>query len=337
MDIAITKFNPQEHLGAAAALLVGRQRRDRSREPLLPATFEDPQTCRAHIESALTAPDPYGVIAQLGGEAVGFAIMTPFLPAPTHMTASFFPPRSVNVAYGAHAAREGMEYDVYREMYAALADHFVRRGYFDHLVYVAPTDAATCDAWASLGFGRTLTAAIRGVEPVEPPAAGVELHQAGPEDMPVVAALNEYLALHHSRSPIFWPFLRETEASAHEFQRDLLKDPAVNVHWIAYEDGKPVGMNTFMAPFWISPLIAPEKTVYLYQGIVAPEARRGGVGSAILAKGIEWAREQGYDHVALHFASANVSGARFWQSNGFKPVEYRLTRRVDERMAWANR
>ena len=136
-------------------------------------------------------------------------------------------------------------------------------------------------------------------------------------------ALNEELTLHHARSPIFNPYIRESDASSHDFQKNLLTDAATNAHWVGYENGKPVGMNTFMAPFFLSPMTVPEKTVYLFQGIVTQDARAGGVGTAILSKGVEWAREQGYEHVTLHFASANLSGAKFWQSSGFKPVDLR--------------
>ena len=41
--------------------------------------------------------------------------------------------------------------------------------------------------------------------------------------------------------------------------------------------------------------------------------------------------------IALHFATPNLSGAKFWQSSGFEPVEYGMRRRVDERIAWANK
>jgi hypothetical protein len=59
------------------------------------------------------------------------------------------------------------------------------------------------------------------------------------------------------------------------------------------------------------------------------------VGKAILAQGVNWAREQGYQHVALHYASANIPGARFWSGHGFEAIEYRMVRHVDERIAWA--
>jgi hypothetical protein len=41
--------------------------------------------------------------------------------------------------------------------------------------------------------------------------------------------------------------------------------------------------------------------------------------------------------MTLHFAAPNLQGARFWLSSGFVPVEYGLRRRVDERIAWANK
>lgn len=342
MTIIISEFDSARHLDAAASLLAERHVRDRERDPRFPAAYEIPPACRPLIEQALATEGGRGVVAASGGEIVGFAVMAPFLAQPTHMTAAFFPARCTNLGYTAHASKAGMELDVYREMYAALADHFVGQGFFDHNVYIAPRDKAVEEAFVSLGFGRTVTAAMRGVEPVEDSpgsvdvgASALELHAASGEDALVIFALYDELNAHHARAPIFWPNLRETSASSHAFQRDLLNDPKANAHWVAYDAGRPVGMNTFMPPFWLAPTITPEKTVYLYQGVVSEDARRGGVGRAILVRGIDWAREQGYQHVALHFAAPNVAGARFWQGNGFVPVEHRMTRHIDERISWA--
>jgi len=338
MTIAIRPFDRDRHLDAAAALLADRQRRDRAREPLLPAAFENPQPCREQIEQAFTSPGWKGVVAEANGEFAGFEIMTTQLIAPTHFLASFFPARGVSLGYAAYAASAGMEYDLYRAMFQPLAEHYVASGYFDFSVNTPALDLESREAWASLGFGRAMTCAVRDVSPTARPAAsGVELHQAAAEDSDVIFALNDELTLHHARSPIFNPFIRESDEASHDFSRNLLTDPAANAHWVGYENGRPVGMNTFMAPFFLSPLTVPDKTVYLFQGIVTQDARAGGVGTAILAKGVEWAREQGYEHVALHFASANLSGAKFWQSSGFKPVEHGMRRHIDERIAWANR
>lgn len=337
MSITLTQFDAAKHLETAAALLADRHRRDRARDPRLPATYDDPAQCRAVIEQSLATAGWSGVLAESGGQPVGFGIMAPQFIEPTHMLASFFPPRGASLGYGAYAARAGMEYDVYREIYAALAEEFVRRGIFDHAINVPATDAETIDAFNSLGFGRTMACAIRGVDPVERSAATIDIHQASGEDYPVIEALGEELTLHHARSPIFNPFVRESDPASHEFIKGLLNDADANAHWVGYDNGRPLGMNTFMQPFFLSPMTVPEKTIYLFLGVVTGDARMGGVGSAILSQGVTWAREKGYHNVALHFATANLSGAKFWQSSGFKPVEFGMRRHIDERIAWANR
>lgn len=337
MSISITTFEAAKHTEVAAALLAGRHRRDRNREPRLPAAFEDERACRGQIEQTLQSKGLFGAIAESGGGPVGFGLMTTTLIESTHMLASFFPARGVGLGYSSFAAAEGMEYDVIRELFGALADEYVSRGYFEFTANVPAADLAVQDAFASLGFGRSMCCAIRDVSPVRRAGASIDVHQASGEDVEVIHQLSDELTLHHAKSPIFNPFIRESDAASLEFQKGLLQDPAANAHWVAYRDGRAVGMNTFMAPFFLSPMTAPDKTIYLYQGIVSHDERAGGVGSAILSKGVEWARAQGYENVALHFATANLSGARFWQSSGFQPIEYGMRRRVDERIAWANR
>jgi GNAT superfamily N-acetyltransferase len=337
MSITTQPFDPASHLDIAARLLAARHARDRARDPRLPAAFADAKAARDQVAHALETKGWAGVVARDGGEIVGFAIMTPTYTEPTHMLAAFFPPKLASFGYATYATRAGNEYDAVREMYRVLADQFVRRGIFDHATAVHAGDAATLDAFSSLGFGRQMCCAIRGVAPVERAAATIEVHMAGPEDQSVIDALSEELILHHAKSPIFNPYPRESDEAAHAFVANLLQDPEANAHWVGYENGRPVGMNTFMQPFFLSPMTVPEKCIYLFQGVVTEDARQGGIGSAILARGVEWAREQGYQHIALHFATANVSGAKFWQSSGFQPVEYGMRRHIDERIAWANK
>jgi GNAT superfamily N-acetyltransferase len=336
MSITIAEFDRTKHLDAAASLLAARHVRDRERDRRFPAAYEVPAAVQPFIEQALDGALAYGAVALDGREIAGFAVMNVQLIAPTHFLASFFPPRGATLGYAAHAVAQGREYDVYRELYGALADHYVTLGYFDHSIAVPARDTAAQDALHSLGFGRSMCAAIRHSGPTERAAANVDVHQASDEDAEVIFRLSEELTLHHARSPIFNPYMRESDASSHDMQRNLLSDPA-NAHWVGYEDGKAVGMNTFMPPNFLSPMTVPEKTIYLFQGIVTQDARASGVGTAILSKGAEWAREQGYEHIALHFATANLSGAKFWQSSGFQPVEYGMRRRVDDRIAWANK
>jgi GNAT superfamily N-acetyltransferase len=323
----------QKHLDAASGLLAERQRRLRKLNPVLPASFEDPGACRSVIADELEGNGTEAVVAIAEDTVVGFLMMSALVFNPTDMIAAFMPHRPAQI-HGAHAVRPVVAFDAYREMYAALAGVFVQRGYFDHMAYLPAADAAAHDAFVSLSFGRALVAAVRGVDPVQPSASSLEIHEAGIEDINVIMHLNDELLAHHTRSPIYWPHARETNAALEANQRRHLEDETT-AHIVGYKDGRPVGMNTFIPPDWIDPLLRPDGTVYLYQGVVSPEAQSGGVGKAILARGVDWARDHGYKHIALHYASPNLSGARFWQAHGFEAIEYRMTRHIDERIAWA--
>lgn len=346
MSLTITAFEEQ-HLDAAAELLAARHVRDRSQEPSLAASFESPEALRPLLERLFqqsTANGPAagnGVIALRDGKPAAYLLANAILPEPTQMIAQFFPPRSMVVPYEGHAAATNEDATLYRELYAALAESWVARGFYEHFVSVPALDTAARDAWDSLGFGRELTCAIRqvdqpvaGVRPGGP--SGVEVHQASAEDIDVIDALTEALWEHHTIPPIFAPYMRETQASEREMSLGLLSDPA-NAHFVAYRDGEPLAMNTFMKQGFLPPLLPADECTYLWQGIVYAQARGGGIGRALLAHAMDWAKNQGYRWCVLHFYTANLSGASFWLGNGFRPLEHRLRRHVDERIAWAGR
>jgi GNAT superfamily N-acetyltransferase len=325
-------------LDGAARLLAERHQADRARTPSLSARFDDPAAVRPQIEAALSQPLAKGVVALLGDEPAGFLIGDVSLPPPTAFYAGFLPPRSGQIAYEGYAATGPEPSETYRAMYAALAPHFLAYGAYGHMIEINAGDDTALDAWFSLGFGEMFTLAVRDTTPVEtaPSAAPerLEIHQAGSEDIEVVMKLADDLARHHNASPVFMPYLPETFAAMREYQVKLLADPA-NAHWIGYRDGQPVAMQTFHAQDFAE-LARPERSVYLFLGVTAPEARGGGAGTAVLRHAMGWARNAGYERCTLHFFPANLSGARFWLGNGFQPLTQRLVRSVDERIAWAN-
>lgn len=335
MAVSIVPFE-EKHLQGAADLLAARHARDRMREPSLPDAFESPEAVLPFVEKQYGDGTSPGVIAMRDGEPTGFLLPNAVLPGPRTFQAHFLPPRTMYIPYQSHGLADGEDASLYRELYAALAGTWVHRGYYNHFINVPHEDAAAREAWDSIGFGRHVTFVTRDaaipVEGAQP--SDLEIHQAGEEDASVIAGLNELLWEHHALSPVFNPHLRESAASWRELSQELLSDPG-NAHFVAYRDGQPVAMNTFMKDDFVSPMQIPERCVYLFQGIVDPAARGGGIGRALFGHAMRWAIEQQYRWCALHFYSANLSAASFWLGNGFRPVEHRLGRRVDERIAWA--
>jgi GNAT superfamily N-acetyltransferase len=322
----------EEHVAAAAALLAGRRARLRERQPFLSPQFDAPERC-AELVDELRAGGP-GFAALRAGRLAGYVLGRPITAPPGRFESMVFPRRSLAIGHAAYATLAGAEYDLLRPLYAALAERWVARGYFDHYAWVASEDAASRDAWDSLSFGRDLVGAVREVATPVPAvaASGVDVHLASPEDIEVVQALAEALGRHHAAPPIFIPFIPEVLPHVREMNAAFMADPA-NPHFVAYRDGRPLGMATFHAQE--AGLVWPDRCLYLFMGIVYAEHRSGGVGRLVLERSMRWARERGYLYCSLHFFSPNLSGAAFWLGNGFLPVEERRHRRVDERIAWA--
>jgi GNAT superfamily N-acetyltransferase len=334
-QLRVRKFEPAD-LPAAATLLAARHHVDRTRLPMLSSHLEQPASCEPYLARLANSPHAEGLVAISDGQVVGFLFGERMLLAPGHFASQFTPPHSISIPLQGHAVATGQDQTaVYRALYAELAAAWVAAGFFIHVAHIVPGDFETQEAWLALGFGRTVTAGVRPTSPVAVTRqAAIEVHQVGPEDIDVILGLAAELNAHHALSPIFWPILHATDDAAHAFNLSALTEGS-NPYFVAYEAGKPLGMQAFLRPGFTPLTVAHDSDVYLYEGIVSQDSRSGGVGTALLAHSMDWARGKGYSTCTLHWASANPSGAPFWQGHGFVPVEHTMSRHVDERVAWA--
>ncbi len=327
-------------LDAAAALLAETHRRDRERHPVLVEALERPAEARAMLARRLGHERADGAVALDGGELAGFAIgERATAPAPDRYLAQLSHPRSARIGARDHAVARGCDAAaVCRLLYRELAAGWTATGYFHHAVNVIAGDARLQEAWFNLGFGRHVSLAVReGVGPVADAAAGdVGIRAAGSEDVDALVGLARALGRHHLASPMFqyWPALPEDDALARRFLVSLLED-GDNPHFVAWRGERPVGLTSFLERGLAPPHVSAGRNAYLFMGVVEPEAQDGGVGRALLDRGMAWARETGHERCTLHVLTANHSGEPFWTANGFVPVEYGLERHIDERVAWA--
>lgn len=317
------------HLTAAAELLAGRHRADRGREPELPAVFEGAEAALELLRRGFEADGASGVVAWRDGQLIGYLL------GATAYESSRLRPRASVIDYGAHAVAPGQS-GVYRPLYAALAARWVGAGSFAHYVQVAADDRSTLRAWRSLGFGSEHATGLRHLTPprAEPPDA-VVIRRGGLDDAGTVGDLAVELHRYHANAPIFDPYLPEAVAGMRpRFAASLVDDEVVV--WLAERDGRAVGMLIFGEPSGWRAMITPERSTHLMEAFVEGERRGMGAGRALLARALGWAREAGYARCTVSWVSANVIGAAFWLSMGFRPVAYRLCRVVDERVAWAH-
>jgi len=62
---------------------------------------------------------------------------------------------------------------------------------------------------------------------------------------------------------------------------------------------------------------AERGVAHVYAMWVAPDARGGGVGRALLDAVIDWARDRGCDRLVLSVTETNVTARRFYEACGF--------------------
>jgi predicted GNAT superfamily acetyltransferase len=304
---------------------------------MLAVRFEHAGACEALLAETLDHGGE-GLVAASAGGVDAFLLGERQLHAPRSYLSYFFEPYEIAIPVHGHAvAADADAHALTRELYAHAAERWVADGFFAHGVRVAAGDTGLDEAWLSLGFGRKVTCGWRPIEAADAQrrdAREVTVRRVGTNEVDVVTRLMHVNAQHHARTPMFWPYLRETVAAGRELAATLLADPT-NGAVVGWRDGRPVAMCTFMAPSFVSPLLVPEDATYLFHGVVERDLRGGGVGGVVFDGAMRWAYGAGHRHCLLHFGSANLSGAAFWLGLGFTPVEHTMLRRIDSRITWA--
>jgi GNAT superfamily N-acetyltransferase len=77
-----------------------------------------------------------------------------------------------------------------------------------------------------------------------------------------------------------------------------------------------------------SPLVAEDGRAEITDLFVVPDARRAGVGRALVAAALDWVREQEIVRVEVRVASANQDGQAFWRALGWGDFVDVLQRRL---------
>ncbi|MCC6958933.1 MAG: GNAT family N-acetyltransferase [Dehalococcoidia bacterium] len=337
MNAIQTRLAAPGDAAAMSDLLAQRHRRDRSRIPSLTAHLSEPAAWRSMVDGLLANPRADVQVAMRAGAVVGFLAGERMLLGPADFASQFIPPQSIQSGLESQAVADGEDaLNILRALYAVLARTWVDAGFFTHRISITHGDAELQEAWVTLGFGRYMTAATRPTAnpvPLAKPRA-IRIERASPEDIEDVMALADNLNAWHWQAPMFWPILEAPAAAAHQFNVAALRNADVP-YFVAYEDGRPVGMQTFLRPGFTPPIVDHSSDVYLFEGVVSDDVRGGGVGAGLLAHSMEWARRAGHETCTLHFASGNPSGAPFWLGHGFAPVEHTMERTIDSRVMWA--
>jgi GNAT superfamily N-acetyltransferase len=294
----------EQHLDDAAELLAARHARHRLAFPELPEL-----DYRAEIAAEL-ADGATGVFTR-GAFVLGKAGSATW-------------GQNIRIGPAAHAASDP---ETLRDVWAVAAARWVAEGARGHYVVVPATDTPLLDAWFRLGFGAQQAHALTAIPDSEWPAG---VREATLDDVEALVEIGPLLSRHQRESPIFSESPEQTPA---EVRADVLDDFATEgVANLVYEvDGRIVG-DFFVCPVDLSDahssLARPPGAALIGFAVTDPTVRGSGAGLALTAASFAWARERGYDTLAVDWRVTNLLASRFWPRRGFRTTFLRLHRLV---------
>lgn len=316
----------------AGALLAARHRRDRQALPELPERFEEPTTAAAAVAASFSQPGASGVAAVRGSQLLGYMIGRPTIDSLWGRSAWVRPA-------GLAIAENADTHELVRSLYVVLGTPWVEQGIFFHFALMSLADRALLDAWYSLSFGieqvQALQAlgAVGGSAPVVPD--GVEIRRAGQGDKQALRTMSSVIWRQHISPPVWAIMLPELVSEQENGWAELVDEEGVVV-LLAFVDGQVVGSQGY----WPhesdeTDLLVPPGSATMSVAGTLPAYRGRGISSALSRVVLTSAAADGFPTMETDWRSANLLAAGFWQRQGYRPVAYRLVRRIDARIAWA--
>jgi len=314
----------------AGKLLAQRHTRHRTKLPGLPARFEDPQVATKAVETLWQKKFRNGYAALWDGKLIAYLIGE---------YASQDWGRSGYVYLPGYALADDENITILQDLYALLGDDWVRKGCFNHYLYISAADAEVIKALFDLGFGKERVDALMDfrsltIPDVEGPE-GVTIRKAGTGDNAHLGSFSNVIFHALGKAPYWHPTLPEDWDDLHEGWSELADNKEWTV-WLALNHRDALGMIGFRPePEEDTQMLVSPQTLYVSVAATQPQARGRGINTALTWHGLEQARQAGYEICYTNWISPNLLASRFWPRFGFKDVAYRLAKKINPMIAWA--
>jgi GNAT superfamily N-acetyltransferase len=327
-----TEYVPfgSEMIPDAGKLLAERHKCDRERLPLLPARFADAPAAARAVEALWKEKYTNGFAAFRDGRMVAYLL---------GQTSTNPWGRSGCVYLPGYALAEEESPAVLQDLYALLGELWVKKGCFDHYLYVSAANTEILQALFDLGFGKERIDALLDLRSLEIPdveePAGVTIRKAGAGDNAHVGSFSNIIFRALAQAPYWHPTLPEDWDDLHEGWSGLPDDKEWTV-WMALENDEALGTVGFRPEEEsATQMLVSPRTVYLSVAATKPQARGRGVSTALSWLGLKQAQQEGYEICYSNWISPNFLASRFWPRFGFRDAAYRLAKRISPMIAWA--
>lgn len=314
----------------AGKLLADRHARNRKVLPLLPIRFEDPQVATKAVQALWQKKWKNGYAAFCDGRLIAYLIGE-IMATDWGRSGYVYLPGYALVDYESPA--------IMQDLYALVGDEWVKKGCFNHYLYISVADKNILDAFFDVGFGKERVDALLDLTGADFPdveePTGITVRKAGAGDNTHTGSHSNIIFRALSKAPYWHPTVPENWDDLKEGWSELADDKEWSV-WLAMEKEESLGMIGFRPEEESdAQMLASPKTIYLSVAATKPQARGRGINTVLSWRGLEQARQDGYEICYTNWISPNLLASRFWPRFGFQDVAYRVAKKISPMIAWA--
>ena len=325
----MTKIIPfsQNHIEPAAKLLAARHKQDRSHQALLPSEFEQIDCARKAIQFILDKDNTSGFVAIQNDEIVSYMLGT-------LIKEDYLGDKSQGWVYLPSYAFT--DTGLLTDLYALIAEHWVKQGCYDHFVHVSANNHALQDAWFSLSFGREQAhgglhfdkANFREVD-----QQGITIREATAHDEVYFRQMSQWISRYQVWTPTFAPVTLDYLTQQTESFATLTSDDDAT-SFLAFKDDELLGYQVYYdVEDDMGDMMHARGSTELVVAATHPKMKGQGIGRILTQHAFRAMQQGGYKICVTDWRTANRASSRFWVKMGFVPTHYRLVRRLDDRIS----
>ena len=201
-----TEYVPftEEMLREAGHLLAQRHACNRKKLPFLPKRFEDLQVARKAVETLWKEKLKNGYAAFQNGSMVAYLL--------GERTTNPWG-RDGYVYLPGYALADDQSPAILQDLYALLGNDWVKKGFFDHSLYISAADQEVLSAFFDLGFGKQRVDALMEFSTLEIPKveepSGITICKAGTGDNAQLGSLSGVIFKALAKPPYWHPTVPE--------------------------------------------------------------------------------------------------------------------------------
>lgn len=308
MDVRIIPM-AVAHVEKAFALFLEAYDRERKANPALPAEPGRSGDLKSLMGKFAARREYPGYVALGGDDRSTGRIIGFMLPG---YAFDFKGQKAIIVPEFCHAAPGGDRNRTYQMLYRACAGHWMDGGGQLHLIGHFAHDRELRDILFRLGYGAIIEERVRELAPVKGAggsAAPLIERAVSPEEL---IPLEREHRLFYPQAPTF--ITKPVDESSLRSGLEEYLGPEGALFFANGPKGEPsaymaVGESASEGEGF---LLRNTNTAQLKSAFIKETLRGKGVGTALLNRAVEWARQEGYDRMFVEHETANMYGSNFW-------------------------